>query len=1337
MNRLTLLFQYFFLLLAQVTIAQESFDKASYTYKITPHNSKNGLSHNAIYDIAKDNNNNILVLNRVGLDIIVNGKATNIQKFSNNYHHSLSKVISKKPESYWLVFPNFIVDLNQDQSQSFEVFSKEARLFPRLSQNTHSIFTTENQEIFFLTKDRKLLHLSSPDSIETILNEFPLDTTSNNAYHLIKYLSGKWLYLKEVDSRQQEQYHIINLSQKTITSTTNANAFKETVFPAKQWSKKSRHLQAHHSLPDFLVSELDFIVTDFPFGYNTFYDSYSQLFWYIDNKTLFGFHPTEGLIHQIEIPKVNYRKYNMVFTKEKIWLSTLYDGIFEVSIIHNKFITIHNKGFNLRNITKDQEEQIWFASNGIKVTNDKVDSIKLNLQQSNYLVALDQAGFIWNASTYGDTLFKYNDRFQKVEQFVLDLQPKYGSYWSMVIDKDGTVWLSGSKKMIGITPDNKIHEILFEYPLNHQIYHIEIANELQFWLCTDAGLFLLNRSTGQLQQFSNTEQGNYSLPAKDFHHIYIDQDSIYWLATGDMGFLRWDKKNSTSDNKVSTIKVYDSFFGMPSNIMHAVYEDEYGFLWISSEYGLIQFHKESEHFRIFLEEDGIINNEFNRASHFKDKDGNIYFGGVKGLMQFHPKDFRVDTTSSSISIFQLKKVTDDITYNFLPQYLSTKAIQFNSVNDIFSLNFGSVHPNTKEALYYSYNQKHWVQIKDQSLTINNLAAGDHTLYIKKENIAGDILGTLTIPINIPKPFYLKWWFYSLVLLALIGLVRLLLMLQRRRYLTQQMKLEAVIQKRTHKIQQDKTLIEKQAKSLINLHNKKSILFKNIAHELRNPLTLIFGATKMLEKQISHIKDHKLDEKYLKAITSSGDKILSLTDEVLLLAKLEANTETPHLAPISLFLLFDKIVTQFKGIADFQNKELHFDYELSKDYFANIDAVKTEKIIANLLSNAFKYSPRGAKVFLNVRKQQDRMVIEVKDTGYGISKKELPLIFEPYYRSERITNLYDALEGTGGTGIGLSIVKKLVDLLAGEITARSELNKGTTFTLQLPLRPFSQDQLTKLIQPEQKEKLVSSTVENTINENAIINRNHHILIVDDHSGVVNFIKDLLEPYYKISTAYNGKSAIEIIQEKSNSKPGLAISLIICDIMMPEMDGLLLVKQLKKHMKWKWIPIIFLTAYNNVSTKQWALRIGIEDYIAKPFNPDELMVRIKNLLNKKYKNHRNGVSDITKPYSFNTEWINHFNQIVNENIENINIDLDFLASKMAIGKRQLNRKIKEHTGLTPGKYVQEVRLQKARMLLEDKAYFSVSAVAYSVGFKSPKYFSHQFKERFGRLPSSYLE
>ncbi|MFK7772201.1 MAG: response regulator [Saprospiraceae bacterium] len=553
----------------------------------------------------------------------------------------------------------------------------------------------------------------------------------------------------------------------------------------------------------------------------------------------------------------------------------------------------------------------------------------------------------------------------------------------------------------------------------------------------------------------------------------------------------------------------------------------------------------------------------------------------------------------------------------------------------------------------------------------------------------------------------------------------------------QLQLRKMVDERTKKI-------ENQTKELKYLSDTKLQFFNNIAHELRNPLTLILGPAKIIERNIQDEKQSKEDLKYIKSIQKNGQKLLNLSDEIASLAKLETHPEELHQSSVSLFLLMQKILVPYEGVTSFQKKELYFNYNLDKELYLFLDVPKFEKIVNNLISNAFKYSPQGAKITISVNSlPEQKLQIEVSDTGYGIDAEDLPFIFKPYYRSQKIKMDHDPLDAKGGLGIGLPFAQSLARILQGEVHVANTSKAGTTFVFEMPLEILNSDEMINSVDEiNQEENEMYISTENPIGVS--VERMSHILIVEDHKEISQFIRSLLEPYYKLSFAYSGKEALEVLASHEKEKTEDKISLIVSDIMMPEMDGLQFLEKIKKHEKWKQLPFIFLTGYTSSDSRIKALKFGIEDYLIKPFEPEELITRISVLLNNQQQRNtwieneeKEGEINLSTKSFYEEEWLISFNQVIYNNLENYDLDVELLAKELAISKRQLTRKVKMNTGLTPGKYIQELRLQKARKLLEMKSYDSVSAVCYSVGLKTPSYFSRQFKLRFGRLPSSYLE
>jgi CheY-like chemotaxis protein/nitrogen-specific signal transduction histidine kinase len=559
----------------------------------------------------------------------------------------------------------------------------------------------------------------------------------------------------------------------------------------------------------------------------------------------------------------------------------------------------------------------------------------------------------------------------------------------------------------------------------------------------------------------------------------------------------------------------------------------------------------------------------------------------------------------------------------------------------------------------------------------------------------------------------------------------------------QTELEKIVQERT-------ATISAQAEELRTLDKIKSRFFANVSHELRTPLTLILSPiqTVLKRNQLTN-KDYT----YLSTAQRNSKRLLRLINEILDLTKLESGKLEVQNSTVVLYNFLKKIIASFESHAETQQIQLHFQYQLPNHIQVALDAKKTEIIIINLLSNALKFTPIKGKVTLSVKSEANNLQFIVKDTGRGIHPDDLPHIFNRFYQTK---NKNTAAEG--GTGIGLALSQEFAKLMDGALMVESELFKGSIFTLVIPkvevLKSLGDEDYIAIQEEETDEK-----EEKTLP--IISNKNENrptLLLVEDNHDLQNFIKSILEEKYNVITANNGKEALEqlgvtnselhnnnsVNPRENSSHPVIRYpQLILSDIMMPIMDGYQLLETLKSSKDYRHLPVIILTARAAQDDKLKALRIGVDDYLLKPFDEEELLVRIENLITNSKNRSVLQVADIpkvTKNTSIQNEedleWLATVEDAVLAGMSNFDYSVNDLINTLPHNRWQLNDRLKSVTGLTARQYIQEVRLTKARQLLENREVSAVKTAVYSVGMKDTKYFTRLFKKRFGRTPSSFL-
>lgn len=551
--------------------------------------------------------------------------------------------------------------------------------------------------------------------------------------------------------------------------------------------------------------------------------------------------------------------------------------------------------------------------------------------------------------------------------------------------------------------------------------------------------------------------------------------------------------------------------------------------------------------------------------------------------------------------------------------------------------------------------------------------------------------------------------------------------------------------------QQNEIIAHQSQELRQLDEVKSRFFANVSHELRTPVTLVLGPlTTLLKSGELKEKNQKLTELGVK----NAKNLLKMVNEILDLTRMESGKVAVEESEGELHAFLSRITQAFVGLAEQQKIDYRIDLAMDESVTVQLDFKKVEKILNNLLSNAFKFTNSGEQICFITKQEEEILSISIQDTGRGIHPKDLPYIFDRFYQS----SLPNAPK-EGGTGIGLSLSQEFAKLLQAKLYAESQFGKGSTFYLQIPLKintlakptPNTQHLIPNTQSPTANNQL---PVPNT--KQAITNNQEpaYILLVEDNEDLREFIQLIIGNQHHLQMAENGKVAWEQLvdsyenPQSETRKPQLP-QLIISDIMMPEMDGYQLLDKLKANEQLRTIPVIMLTALAELKDKLKALRIGVDDYMTKPFEEEELIARINNLLRnskmrQEYYQQENNRQAIIEEASITaskmpleeSHWLEQVETLVKASISNFNFTVAELAHQLSLSKSSLERKLKKETGLTPSQYIQEIRYNEARYLLETKAVKSVKNLAYQVGIKSTRNFSKNFKTRFGRLPSDYF-
>ncbi|MDN5216165.1 ATP-binding protein [Fulvivirgaceae bacterium BMA12] len=615
----------------------------------------------------------------------------------------------------------------------------------------------------------------------------------------------------------------------------------------------------------------------------------------------------------------------------------------------------------------------------------------------------------------------------------------------------------------------------------------------------------------------------------------------------------------------------------------------------------------------------------------------------------------------------------------------------------------------------------------------NLNQGTYTFKVRAKNIYGTISNEDHYSFEIIPPWFSTWWAYLLYGCAFIGFISAIVRWRSRQLFKEKEKLEQIVAERTQEVNVQTKQLKIQKEKLQELDQTKSRFFANISHEFRTPLTLILG---ILEDKIAQNLSSQ-DQRDFDIMHRNAQRLQRLINQLLDLSKLEAGSLKLEVTSQNIYEFLSAVVSSFNSHA--HQRGINFSVQIpSESLSAYFDQDKVEKIIYNLLSNAFKFTPDGGKITMRASTDGKDIILSVQDNGPGMTRDQLQRIFDRFYQIDDAQTRENE-----GTGIGLALTKELTALHHGQIYVESTPNVGSTFTVSFPIRSDQYDD-SEIVQAtgvtvadkngEEKSQTISG--DNAIpslqasieNEDAPI-----LLIVEDNEDLRNYIRKHL-PQFKILEAENGVDGLQAAQEH-------VPDLIVSDVMMPKMDGVTLLQCLKTNEKTSHIPVILLTARADVDSKIAGLQTGADDYLTKPFNARELNIRIVNLIDQRNKLKALFSSRITlEPKeiaitSADERFIKRVMDLINQNMDNSDFDVETFQKEVGMSRMQLHRKLKALTGCSTSEFIRVQRLKRAAQMLEAKA-DNISQIAYLTGFSNLSYFAKCFKEQFGVSPSAYV-
>lgn len=840
---------------------------------------------------------------------------------------------------------------------------------------------------------------------------------------------------------------------------------------------------------------------------------------------------------------------------------------------------------------------------------------------------------------------------------------------------------------------------------NSHIQCIHEDEEGTLWVGTYGdGIYFLNKKKNIKGRMNYRPGKANSLINNYVNNLFEDQQKNFWFCT--------ERGLSHYDRKTGIIKNYTIEDGLPDNQVFRIMEDNSGFFWISTAKGLSRFDMAKNEFTNYHSANGLPTEQFNYNSSFKNDDGTLYFGTVKGMISFNPKDFIKNTFVPPIYITGLQINNEEAPIgnekNGLHQSITyTKNITLPYDQSNISIDVAALSYIIPEMNEYSYKMegidKDWITLKkNRRIFYTKLPPGKYTFRVKGSNSEGVWNNKETfLNLEILPPLWATKWAYLLYFLIASAII---ITIFRYYHL-------AVTEKNKRRIESIKINTERE------IYNAKINFFTNLAHEIRTPLTLIkMPLDKLLN---SNITDNNVNES-LKMMKKNTTRLIDLTNQLLDFRKAEANNFSLTFSETNINELVTEVFTTFNPAAD--QKNLSYKLMLPRiTLHAFIDSEAVKKILSNLFNNAIKYADGLVTIKLLPFSSEDNMFhIEVRNDGHTISEHHKEKIFEPFFRIKET-------EKEAGTGIGLPLARSLAQLHNGNIQLKTSEEKENIFLLSLPIHQETEINFKK--NNEEEENFIAKDFSSETDPSR-----PNLLLVEDNKEILNYIGQELQQKYNVISALNGQEAIGILEREN-------INIVVSDIMMPIMDGIDLCKKIKSGFEHSHVPIILITAKNSLQSKIEGLEVGADAYIEKPFSLDHLQAQITNLLSnrniiKEYfarspLTHLKGIG-CSKA---DKEFLENLNDTISEHITDSELDVDRLSSIMNMSKATLYRKIKGLSDLSPNELINLSRLKKGAELLSGGKY-KINEVAYMIGYSLPTNFSRDFQKQFGISPSNFV-
>ncbi|MBS1349089.1 MAG: response regulator [Bacteroides sp.] len=979
---------------------------------------------------------------------------------------------------------------------------------------------------------------------------------------------------------------------------------------------------------------------------------------------------------------------------------------------HNLWIGTSDGGLNFYDSTSKLYKNYLFKSGSLDVPFKDIKTVYVDEEHDKVYVGAHAGGMM--------ALQRKSGRVEYFNRQNSNLPSN--NIYSIISDENGGLWVASLEHLLHFDIDKRNFTIVDKDQNGRKLQQY---NRLLFrdsrrriWVGGEMGVSVYNQIGTDF--LANTDFHIDPILQQAFVNCFYESTSGYiWIGTRSGLFAM--KEGSKE------LLQYTTADGLPSNVIYGIMEDAYARLWISTNQGLSCLNPENGKFRNFTILDGLQGNQFNAGSYCRQDNGYMLFGGVNGITLFRPETlidnpYAPKPVINKLFVYNKEVLPNDETGILSETIEYADHITLSSSQNSFAISFvvsnyiAGKH-NTFAYKLEGYNDEWYRQNDTSPVSYSNLPAGDYTFYIKAANNDGKWNEEPTVlHIRVLPVWYCTWWALSLFalsfMLVVFGIVRYF-------WLRKSMQAE-ILMERLDKEKQEE------------ISQMKIRFYVNISHELRTPLTLIVAP---LQELLSRISGHWEHEQLL-YIQRNTNRLLHLVNQLmdyrraeLGIFKLRLVSANAYKRVLNSFMNYESLSKKkdidYNFYTELQDKELLFD----ENYL--------DLIVNNLLSNAFKYTEEGESITVKLYQEAGDLVLQVTDTGIGIPKEKQEKIFERFYQVE---------SGREGSGIGLSLVQRLVELHHGRIELESEPGKGSTFSIYLPQDKsvYSREELLGGEENADNQRVYSTNAHDVYigdeeeadtesEEDENTNKRGTLLVVEDNKELRQYLVNGLSGLFNMLEAENGQKALDILKEKE-------VDLIVTDVMMPVMDGAKLCKLVKQNLRTCHIPIYMLSAKADIKYQLEGLQVGADDYIAKPFSMAILKAKIMNMLRTRHRifEHYSNTTEIEPEKLTNNtmdeELLRKAIAVIERNMDNVEFSTEQFAREMNMSRSNLHLKLKAITGKSAIDFIHKIRFNRACQLLQEGKY-NVSEISFMVGYNTPSYFAARFKKYIGCLPTEY--